>query len=110
MRARSFVIVMIVNLVLRNVGHNPYRLQRWSHLAELQPHGCARASLEPINWDDIRILAAVLECDTYAAASKALGLDECDPSPVVRDPERAALSIGHSSVLDGRADFGCEQH
>jgi DNA-binding transcriptional LysR family regulator len=54
-----------------------------------------------INWDDLRILAAVQECGTYAAASKALKLDE---TTVARRLSRLEISLGLKllDAIDGR--------
>src|SRR5215510_14736457 len=66
---------------------------------------CSRRAAEVqamgINWDDLRILAAVQECGTYAAASKALRLDE---TTVGRRLSRLESSLGMKllDAVDGR--------
>jgi len=66
---------------------------------------CSRRAAEVqamgINWDDLRILAAVQECGTYAAASKALRLNE---TTVARRLSRLETSIGLKllDAVDGR--------
>src|SRR5262249_41773514 len=66
---------------------------------------CSRRAAEVqamgINWDDLRILAAVQECGTYAAASKALRLDE---TTVGRRLSRLEASLGLKllDAVDGR--------
>src|SRR5262245_17948623 len=69
------------------------------------PQKCSRRAAEVqamgMNWDDLRILAAVQECGTYAAASKALKLDE---TTVGRRLSRLETSLGLKllDAVDGR--------
>src|SRR5215475_5890643 len=64
-------------------------------------HRAAEVQTMGINWDDLRILAAVRECGTYAAASKALRLDE---TTVGRRLSRLETSLGLKllDAVDGR--------
>src|SRR5262245_56819132 len=92
-------------------GHDcaSFRCNRWTrglHTATLEsPRNIAAERLHKrtsaMNWDDLRILAAVHECGTYAAASKALGLDE---TTVGRRLSRLEASLGMKllDAVDGR--------